>query len=216
MPLIYAIATLFVFGLIWVIYKFILFLQEPSQKFRPTSMPCIESTEASWKYLPPIAAPKTVGSGGVRRSQLSNVSVSTTNRSRTHNIPTSGLIIKPEPLEKILNGKKIWEMRSITTKKRGPIALIGKGSKRIMGIATIIDVRGPLSNAAMIDTEAMHQIAPTRLDDENVQKLRYAWVLSNVTRLDPPIAYIPRKGAVRFVDLTAEEMAAINLRVRTV
>lgn len=167
----------------------------------------------SWISAPPNPRARIVISDGLGRSHFSNEPVSLINLNKTSEIPTSGLIIKPEPLEKILTGKKMWEMRSITTKKRGAIALIGKGSKKIMGIASIVEVRGPLSDAAMVGTEAMHQIAPTRLHDADVQKLRYAWVLSNVTRLDPPVAYTPRKGAVRFVNLSTEEMAAINSRL---
>ena len=213
MPLIYATVTTLALGLIWVIAKAIQSSQESGQKFRSTSMHYVEPKDMTWKSAPPIPTARIVISDELGRSHFSNEPVSVTNLNKTFDIPTSGLIIKLEPLEKILNGKKMWEMRSITTKKRGAIALIGKGSKRIMGVATIVDVRGPLSDAAMVRTEAMHQIAPTRLHDADVQKLRYAWVLSNVTRLDPPVAYIPRKGAVRFVNLTTEEMAAINSRL---
>ena len=48
---------------------------------------------------------------------------------------SSGLIIRPEPLEKILSGRKTWEMRSDTIHKRETIALIQKGSKAIYGMA---------------------------------------------------------------------------------
>lgn len=216
MPLIYATVTTFAVGLIWVIAKSIHSSQESGQKFRSTATHYVEPKDMTWKSAPPIPTARTVISNGLHRSHLPNLRVSVTNLNKTFDIPTSGLIIKLEPLEKILNGKKVWEMRSITTKKRGAIALIGKGSKRIMGIATIVDVQGPLSDAVMVGTEAMHQIAPTRLDDADVQKLRYAWVLSNVTRLDPPVAYVPRRGAVRFVDLTTEEMVAINSRLQAI
>lgn len=47
----------------------------------------------------------------------------------------SGLIIRPEPLEKILSGRKTWEMRCGPIHKRETIALILKGSKAIYGVA---------------------------------------------------------------------------------
>lgn len=127
--------------------------------------------------------------------------------------PTSGLIIKPEPLKKILNGSKTWEMRSAPTSRRGPIALIEKGGRRIVGVAYITSVQGPLTDQVMQASVHLHGITPDRLELPEVQKYRYAWVLSNIKTLHPPVPFSPRNGAVTFVNLNAEEQRDIALRL---
>ena len=62
----------------------------------------------------------------------------------SNNVPTKGLVIKSPAIDKILLGIKTWEMRSKSTQVRGPIALIKKGSGQIVGIANLVDVKGPL------------------------------------------------------------------------
>ena len=126
------------------------------------------------------------------------------------NAPISGLIIRPEPLEKILDGRKMWEMRSDGKAKREIVALIEKGGKRILGVARIVDVRGPLSEQTMRDTFSMHGIDSSRLLDPSVQKLRFAWVLADIKRFDSPVPFEPRSGPVRFVTLNDSERAAIQ------
>jgi len=128
-------------------------------------------------------------------------------------LPRSGLIIRPEPLARILDGRKVWEMRSDGNAKLGCIALIEKGGKRILGVAEICEVRGPLSEKAMRETVAMHGIEPERLLDPAVAKLRYAWVLANVRRLTSPVPFRPRSGPVRFVTLNEQEVGAIRDRL---
>jgi hypothetical protein len=127
--------------------------------------------------------------------------------------PSSGLIIKPEPLQRILNGSKTWEMRSISTGRRGPIALIEKGGRRIIGVASITSVQGPLTDQVMQASVHLHGITPDRLKLPEVQKYRYAWVLSNIKTLHPPVPFSPRNGAVTFVNLNAEEQREIALRL---
>lgn len=111
-----------------------------------------------------------------------------------------GLIIRPEPLERILSGQKTWEMRSAHTKIRGPIALIQKGSKAVYGVAHLTDSRGPLSRNDMLSTIHLHGITADRIDTEEVAGYRYAWVLERVRRLPRPIPY-QHIGGVTFVTL---------------
>lgn len=128
--------------------------------------------------------------------------------------PVSGLIIKPEPLQRILNGSKTWEMRSTSTTRRGPIALIEKGGRRIVGVASIASVQGPLTDQVMQANGHLHGITPERLGLPEVQKYRYAWVLSDIKALHPPIPFAPRNGAVTFVNLSVEEQREITLRLQ--
>lgn len=125
---------------------------------------------------------------------------------------TRGLIIRPEPLEKILFGEKTWEMRSDHTKIRGKIALIRKGSKTIYGTAEIIDSKGPLSASELLGSVHFHGITPARLATPEVQDYKYAWVLANVKRLASPIPYHHRGGVI-FV--TLDEYAVQALAVQS-
>lgn len=122
----------------------------------------------------------------------------------------SGLIIRPEPLDKILSGGKTWEMRGEPIHKRETIALIRKGSKAIYGIADIVDSLGPLSRAEMMANEAKHRIEPARLDSLEVTKYRYAWVLAHVRRLTHPVPYVHKPGQVKFVGLDKTTVRAIG------
>jgi hypothetical protein len=138
----------------------------------------------------------------------------TDNQDEDASLPKSGLIVRPEPLDRILSGQKTWEMRSITTSKRELVALIAKGGREILGVARIADVRGKLSDEAMIQTINFHGIAPERLHLPEVENLRYAWVLTDVVRFTPPVPYEPRSGAVRFVNLSLVEREAIRAKLR--
>lgn len=216
MPLIYAMGIALVLAAIWGVAKLIQSTKEqsPSPRFGSVATKYPEARARTLISEVPVASAATTSASGAVGDRFPQVSRSMTYLTGTSDIPTSGLIIRPEPLTAILNGSKTWEMRSITTKKRGSIALIGKGSKQILGIATIVDVHGPLSDLAMTESVEKHQIVPARLQDAEVQKLRYAWVLANVRKLDPPVPYQPRSGAVRFVNLTEGEVAGIEASLR--
>jgi len=117
----------------------------------------------------------------------------------------SGLIIKEEPLNKILNNEKIWEMRTSNTKKRETIALIKKGSKKIYGVATIVDSLGPLSDQEMIDNISFHKMKRERIEGKKTKKWRHAWVLFNVQKLPYPVSYSHKNGQQTFVTLCKSE-----------
>jgi len=119
------------------------------------------------------------------------------------------LVVKDEPLERILSGQKTWEMRTTHTRKRETVALAKKGTGQIFGLADIIDSCGPLSDATMNSTVAMHGIDPSRLMVAETAKYRYAWVLANVRRLPDPIPYSHTKGAQSFILLDAGTSLAI-------
>jgi len=122
---------------------------------------------------------------------------------------SQGLIIRQEPLDKILRGDKTWEMRSRPIKTRGSIALIQKGSKAIYGVADLLDCKGPLSRHELLAGEKYHQITPDRWSDPDVAKYDHAWVLGNVRRLSTPVPYV-HSGGVQFV--TLDEVAKLHLK----
>ena len=55
-----------------------------------------------------------------------------------------GLVIDEPWISKILQGLKCWEMRSGHTTIREQIALIRKGSGKVVGVARLVGCRGPL------------------------------------------------------------------------
>ena len=55
------------------------------------------------------------------------------------------LLIRKEWLDRILAGKKIWEIRGSRTQKRGLIALVQSQSGTVVGSAELVDCLGPLT-----------------------------------------------------------------------
>jgi len=118
-----------------------------------------------------------------------------------NSIPTKGLVIKSPYIEKIISGSKTWEMRSTLTKIRGPIALIKQGSGQIIGVANLVDTKGPLSQQDKINAMDKHQISIDRLQSGETDKWNSAWVMENAQPLISPINYQHPNGAVIWVNL---------------
>jgi hypothetical protein len=85
-------------------------------------------------------------------------------------VPTKGLVIKSPYIDRILAGTKSWEMRSSATKVRGPIALIKQGSGQVVGIANLVDVKGPLTMQDELNSLDKHQISIDRLESGETEK----------------------------------------------
>jgi hypothetical protein len=117
------------------------------------------------------------------------------------NVPTKGLIIKSPYIDRILAGTKTWEMRSKHTKQRGQIALIKQGSGQIVGLARLIDSKGPLSNQEKLETIDKHQISKERLQSGETEKWKFAWVFEDAVKLTVPIDYKHPNGAQQWVKL---------------
>jgi hypothetical protein len=56
----------------------------------------------------------------------------------------SALLIRASYIDWILNRSKIWEIRGSRTTKRGRIGLIQSGTGKVVGVADLVDVVGPL------------------------------------------------------------------------
>jgi hypothetical protein len=113
------------------------------------------------------------------------------------------LIIMPEPLEWILSGRKIWELRNKRTNFRETIALIEKGSQAILGVCQLTDCIGALTvdqfirNASKMNCKRKELEAQRkRLTRELSKRPLYAWLLSDVKRLSEPIHFKNPPGAV--------------------
>lgn len=120
------------------------------------------------------------------------------------------LIIMPEPIEWILSGHKIWELRSKRTSIRGPIALSEKGAKKIVGVCKLVDCIGPLSVDEFIKNAKKMNYNRKELEGERKKLKRelskpcYAWVLADVKRLHKPIHFENPSGAVTWALLPAQ------------
>jgi hypothetical protein len=105
------------------------------------------------------------------------------------------LIIKKEHLDKILSGKKTWEIRGSKTHKRGKIGLIESGSGTIIGECKLIDCSNELSLKEFLNNKNKHCSSNKALS----YKKTYAWVLDSAKRYNKPIPYKHPNGAIIWV-----------------
>lgn len=115
-------------------------------------------------------------------------------------IVTKALIIDSPWIEWILEGGKVWEMRSTRASHRGPFGLIAKGSGNVLGVANLDDVSGPYNNQELADRFEYHRVG-NDLIENSTYKWRYAWELSGVIKLPRPVPYHHKNGAVTWVEL---------------
>ena len=103
------------------------------------------------------------------------------------------LIIKASWLELILQGKKVWEIRGTSTKKKCVIHLArSRGGGLIHGSASLVECF-ELSRKALKQNKNKHCIS----DISAVKYPRiYAWVLKNARRYEKPLRYRHTRGAI--------------------
>jgi hypothetical protein len=119
---------------------------------------------------------------------------------------TRGLLVLKEPLDKILAGTKIWEIRGSATERRGPIALIESKSGHVVGTCDVVDVEGPLSLAELQLNAGRTVFQPNRLPYART----YAWVVRNARRLSERVPYQHPSGAVIWVCLEAAVLRRVS------
>src|SRR3546814_17113863 len=83
----------------------------------------------------------------------------------------NGLIIDEPWISKILEGDKVWEMRSRRTSKRGVVALIRKGSGTIVGVAKIDGCSEPLSLVELAANATQHCVPMKEFESGRAAKL---------------------------------------------
>lgn len=125
-----------------------------------------------------------------------------------------GLVVDLPRIEKLLSGEKNWEMRSVNTQRRGPIALIEKGSGLVVGVAELVDVKGPYTTEEMANRESQHQIPP-EIYRAPGYKWHYAWALQDAIALPSPVSYRHKSGAVIWVKLDEDVQPSIVDRLRS-
>ncbi|MEA3588165.1 ASCH domain-containing protein [Pseudidiomarina sp. 1APP75-27a] len=115
-----------------------------------------------------------------------------------------GLIIAKPWIDLILTGKKTWEMRSNRYKKQGYIALIGKGTRSILGVAKIEGYSERLSLSELRKSENKHRV-PAAMYEATDYKWFVAIYLSSIVQFENPVPYKPKNGAVIWVNLDSQE-----------
>ena len=114
---------------------------------------------------------------------------------------TKGLIIADPWIGYVLDGTKDWEMRASGASHRGWFGLIRKGTGAIYGVARLIEVGTQLSPTEMIATFERHRIPEHMIRSGEVAKWNTPWKLADVHRLDQPVPYLHKRGAVTWVEL---------------
>ncbi|MER8954549.1 hypothetical protein NKH98_17775 [Mesorhizobium sp. M0833] len=122
---------------------------------------------------------------------------------------TKGLIIADPWIGYILGGTKDWEMRSSGASHRGWFGLIRKGTGAVYGVARLIEVGAPLSPTEMIATFGHHRIPEHMIRSGEVAKWNTPWKLADVRRLDRPVPYRHKSGAVTWVELDDAAIDAV-------
>jgi hypothetical protein len=123
-------------------------------------------------------------------------------------VPAQALIIDEPWIGHIMAGRKTWEMRSRRTTRRGPVALVRKGSGQIVAVATVADCLPPLSPTQMAASFQKHRI-PQAMIETASYKWFTPWVLSDVRVLQQPVSYRHPSGAVTWVDLAPDVQALL-------
>lgn len=117
---------------------------------------------------------------------------------RRNNMTTlSAIPIKPFWIDKILEGTKTWEIRTKSTKKIGPVALIRSGCKIVVATAFLSEVKELTASLARANCRRMGMSAA----DAAASVGCYAWVLKDVITLKKPVSYVHPPGAVTWVTL---------------
>jgi hypothetical protein len=116
----------------------------------------------------------------------------------------SGLIIADPWIGHILDGRKDWEMRSLSTSHRGWFGLIRKGSGHVVGLARLVDCGRALSQAEMLENIAHHRIPEDMIRRREVEKWVVPWKLADIVRLAKPVPYEHKSGAVTWVKFSPD------------
>ena len=118
------------------------------------------------------------------------------------------LVIKPEWLQMIMDGIKVWEIRKGACLKDGQtIYLVPSEAAAICARATFVTSHGPLSQDQWIRHSDLHCVhEPNRPYGSDT----YGWELRDIEVAHQPIPIVRKKGAVKWqnVRLSAQIIQA--------
>jgi hypothetical protein len=110
------------------------------------------------------------------------------------------LLIRQPWIDRILAGKKVWEIRGSRTSIRETIALIPSRSGTVIGVCDLVDCIGPLTAEQFRKNARKAGMRPgeARLGS---YRQTFAWVLKKPRTLKWPVPYRHPSGAVIWVRL---------------
>jgi len=79
----------------------------------------------------------------------------------------------------------------------------------IVGIGELVDSLQPLTHENYASYHDFHRIPAAKVDEVIERNWIYPWVFDRVVKLDRPVPYRHKSGAVIFVTLSPEEVAAV-------
>lgn len=116
------------------------------------------------------------------------------------------LFIKEPWISLILEGKKVWEIRSSNTNIRGRIGLIASGTGEIKGYIDLIDSI-KLTPQQFDKNQKNHQIPNDRFNSNKMPyKNTHAWILKNPFKLEKGIKFKHKKGCVIWINLEESDL----------
>jgi hypothetical protein len=99
----------------------------------------------------------------------------------------------------LVDGEKTWELRTTSTKVRGPIGIAAKGTGAIIGAASLVDVDGPFSSEEIGEYEHLHRVPGHDTSTYSGPQGLYAWEVADAVRFETPVPYRHPQGAVIWV-----------------
>jgi hypothetical protein len=112
------------------------------------------------------------------------------------------LLVVAEPWASLLvDGDKTWELRTTSTKVRGPIGIAAKGTGTIIGTVELVDVDGPFTSDEIAPYERLHRVPASSTSTYSGPKGLHAWEVTGAMRFETPVPYRHPQGAVIWVRL---------------
>lgn len=103
------------------------------------------------------------------------------------------LTVKQPWIDKLLDGSKIYEIRSSNTKKTNTmIYLAQSGTSYLVGSIIIKEVIGPITEERFVEDRPFHCATGTTLP----YKKTYYWVMEHPVRFPTPIFFKRPQGAI--------------------
>jgi predicted kinase len=130
------------------------------------------------------------------------------NEQRDKNVMRALLIRSPH-IEKILDGKKIWEIRGSRTDVREQVGLVRSGSGTIIGVCDVVDCIPILTDEQFRRNARKAGSKPSEVS-LGYYKNTFAWVLANPQYLKAPVPYKHPAGAIIWVKLDAQVEKAVQ------
>ncbi len=127
--------------------------------------------------------------------------MATSRSTESTSLPTWGLFVREPFAERIISGRKTWEIRKRPTDRRGRIGILSR--RGLVGTVELHEVLGPFRVIDLVHHVARHR-APLRLLEEYAAGAAlYAWVLREPLRQDPPLVLARGRGSMVWFRLSS-------------